>query len=101
MRCAMPSWRAWNRREMLSVGLTACALPWMPASSLRAQEKGRPSVGTEGKRKTFLFVDWFHVKKGDLQVTLDPTRVSDTGRTLLETYARDFQKTFEQGNHGF
>jgi hypothetical protein len=52
-------------------------------------------------RNTFLFVDWFHVKKGELQVTLDPARITPEGKQLIETYARDFQKTFEAGAHGF
>jgi hypothetical protein len=61
----------------------------------------KQSKSAEESRKTFLFIDWFHVKKGELQVTLDPARISDNGRKLLETYARDFQRTFEQGTHGF
>lgn len=52
-------------------------------------------------RKTFLLFDWFHVKKGDLQVTLDPARVTPEGKKLIETYARDFQKKFDQSGHGF
>lgn len=51
--------------------------------------------------QTFLFVDWHHVNKGDLEATLDPARVSPEGRKLLDTYARDFNKVFEQSGHGF
>lgn len=51
--------------------------------------------------KTYLFLDWFHVKKGDLQVTLDANRISPQGRKTLETYARDFKKTFDESGHGF
>src|SRR6185295_15360981 len=61
------------------------------------------SVGAKSatERTLFLFVDWFHVKKGELQVTLDPQRISEEGKKLLETYSRDFKKTFDQGGHGF
>ena len=64
-----------------------------------------PAVGvlgqTPGSPRTFLFVDWFHVNKGDLEATLDPARISDDGRKLLEMYARDFNKVFDQNGHGF
>ncbi len=60
----------------------------------------RPALAAES-RKLFLFADWFHVKKGDLAVTLDPERISANGRKLLETYARDFNKKFDQTRHGF
>jgi hypothetical protein len=50
--------------------------------------------------KQFLFVDWFHVKKGELEVVLDPTRISEEGRKQLAYYAHDFNKTFSQGTQG-
>jgi hypothetical protein len=52
-------------------------------------------------RTLFLFVDWFHVKKGELAVTLDPGRVTAEGRKLIDTYAREHGKLFEEGAHGF
>lgn len=47
-----------------------------------------------------LFLDWFHVKKGELAPTLDPARISEDGKRMLETLARDSGKKFEQGSHG-
>ena len=88
-----------NRRSILQTGLAAAALPWLPAGRILAAEKDE--VRKPRDRSLFLFADWFHVKKGDLQVTLDPERISPEGKKLLETYSRDFQKHFEQGNHGF
>jgi hypothetical protein len=95
----MPKRHEWNRRHFLQAGLAASALPWLSASGTLAAEKD-PSQNVKD-RSLFLFVDWFHVKKGELQVTLDAARISPEGKKLLETYQRDFQKKFEQGNHGF
>jgi len=89
----------WNRRNFLQAGLTASALPWLPSAPLCAGEQAAVKGPQNGR--VFLFLDWFHVKKGELQVSLDPERITPEGKTLLETYARDFQKHFEQGNHGF
>lgn len=89
----------WTRRELLRAGLAGTALACFPAGALPADEPKKPRAAPE--RTTFLFLDWFHVKKGDLQVTLDPTRVSEAGKAQLETYARDFKKTFDQNGHGF
>lgn len=89
---------AMTRRQMLGAGLTACGLARLMVGRCTAEDKPPKSVAM---RKTFLFVDWFHVKKGDMQVTLDPERISPDGKKLLETYARDFKKTFIQTGHGF
>ncbi len=88
-----------TRRDILRAGLTASILPWLYQGQSAADELGKSKK--PGETKLFLFVDWFHVKKGDLQVTLDPQRISAEGKTLLETYARDFKKTFDQSGHGF
>jgi hypothetical protein len=48
----------------------------------------------------FLFVDWLHVKKGELEVTLDASRLSEPGKKLVAELARDFNKTFAQGGDG-
>jgi hypothetical protein len=95
----MAKQRNWNRRNVLQAGLAISALPWLPTGGLLAAENEPPRKPRD--RSLFLFADWFHVKKGDLQVTLDPARVSPEGKKLLETYARDFGKHFDQGGHGF
>ncbi|MBI3208838.1 MAG: hypothetical protein HYZ37_08045 [Candidatus Solibacter usitatus] len=64
-----------------------------PAMSLFGQAPELP--------RTFLFLDWQHVNKGDLEATLDPARVTGDGRKLLEMYARDFKKVFDETGHGF
>jgi hypothetical protein len=91
----------WHRRDLLRMGLAASAFPLWPSlpAPARADEGGGGKAAVD--RKLFLFVDWFHVNKGDLQVTLDPARITDEGRKLLDTYARDFGKKFDQGSHGF
>jgi hypothetical protein len=71
----------------------------LPATPVLADPVVKTKTASEST--LFLFVDWFHVKKGELQVTLDPKRISEDGRKLLETYDRDFKKTFAQGAHGF
>jgi hypothetical protein len=52
-------------------------------------------------RTVFLFLDWYHIQKGELQARLDMARVPDEGRKLLEMYERDFGKYFPRGTHGF
>jgi hypothetical protein len=51
-------------------------------------------------RTLFLFVDWFHVKKGELEIVLQPNRLSEPGKKLLVDLARDFNKTYTQGDGG-
>ncbi len=49
--------------------------------------------------KTFHFFDWFHVKKGELGVSLDPARMSPEGRTLRDSISRDFGRDFPLDGH--
>lgn len=86
----------WTRREMLRAGLTGAMLPWLPAMAGGAEASAKPP-----ERTLFLFCDWFHVKKGDLQVALDPARISAEGRKQIEMFARDFNKKFDESGHGF
>jgi hypothetical protein len=85
-----------RRRGFLGLGLAAAALRILPPGPLSGAEENAEPGG-----KLFLFVDWFHVKKGDLRVRLDPARLNDEGRKQLENLARDFNRVFEQGEHGF
>jgi hypothetical protein len=89
----------WSRRVFLRTGLAASTLPLLSTRSIFAQPS--PSAKAATEPKVFLFMDWFHVKKGELQVTLDPQRVSAGGKKLLENYARDFKRNFDQSGHGF
>ena len=44
-----------------------------------------PLLGeTTGPHRTFLFIDWQHVNKGDLEATLDPSRITEEGRIFLQ-----------------
>src|SRR5438128_2897412 len=85
-----------RRRDLLRFGLAASTLRILPPGPLFAAD-----AKAEERPKVFLFVDWFHVKKGDVRVTLDPERVNAQGRKQLETLAHDFNRIFEQGEHGF
>src|SRR5262245_45945552 len=86
-----------TRRDILRAGLAGTALCCLPSFAVADEAKAKASAD----RTLFLFLDWFHVKKGDLQVTLDPERLSQTGKDQLEMYARDFNKKFDQSGHGF
>lgn len=68
------------------------------ASALAQQNPIAPT--SDDTRKLFLFVDWYHVKKGALEVILEPQKISEQGRKILEANARDFNKTFTQGSAG-
>lgn len=87
-----------SRRDFLASSLATAALGCMPVPSLLAE---KPSKNGPGGGRQFLFLDWFHVQKGDLKVKLDPKRVSDEGNKLLGTYDREFGRRFEQSSHGF
>ncbi len=52
-------------------------------------------------RKLFLFLDWFHVSKGMLDPVLDSSRMSEAGKELQKSLARDFGRVFNVGEHGF
>lgn len=95
----MAHFSALTRRQLIQLGLVSPLISSSLISGAFAADE--PSSKPASEKKTFLFVDWFHVKKGDLQVTLDPKRISAAGKTLLETYDRDFKKTFIQTGHGF
>lgn len=88
-----------NRRQMLASSFAASCFSSLARGTYAADEPKKPKKPAEPK--TFLFVDWFHVKKGDLQVTLDPERLSDEGKKQIETYDREFQKKFDQSGHGY
>src|SRR6187401_288052 len=89
--------RGFTRRDVLGAGFATMALPWMCPFSLLANPP-KKSAARDGR--TFLFLDWFHVQKGEMKVSLDPERISSEGRKVLETYERDFNKKFEQTGHG-
>jgi hypothetical protein len=82
-----------GRRAFLALGGALPALPSIP------RLPARPAAPAAGK--LFLFVDWHHVKKGDLKAVLDPRRVSAEGRQARERFAAEFNLTFEEGEHGF
>ena len=90
---------ALTRRDLLGAGLAATTLPWLPVASLLA--KTGKAAGDAADSKLFLFVDWFHIQKGELKVSLDPERLSAAGKKQLETYDHDFNKKFDQTGHGF
>src|SRR6478752_6648796 len=89
---------AFTRRDFLGAGLLAAALPCVPAASLFAKPQSKAG---NADQKLFLFLDWYHVQKGELKVTLDPQRISAEGKKRLETFDHDFGKKFEQSSHGF
>ena len=82
-----------SRRHFLALG---SALPFLPRIAGTAETTPKPSAG-----KLFLFLDWYHVKKGDLKAVLDPERVSEQGQKARERFAQEFNLTFEYGEHGF
>src|SRR5947209_4992213 len=67
-----------RRRDLLRFGLTASTLRILPPGPLFAAD-----AKAEERPKVFLFVDWFHVKKGDVRVTLDPERGVELRGTAL------------------
>lgn len=85
-----------TRRDLLVAGLATAAVPWMPAPSLFANPR-KKEIARGGR--LFLFLDWFHVQKGEMKVSLDPKRISSEGRKILDTYERDFNKKFDQTGH--
>lgn len=82
-----------SRRHFMALG---SALPFLPRLPVAAQTPTKPPGG-----KLFLFLDWYHVKKGDLKAVLDPQRVSEPGQKARERFAQEFNLTFEYGEHGF
>ncbi len=83
-----------NRRKWLQL---ATASP----ATLLAQGESESTRRTPGERRLFLFVDWYHVNKGDMRAVLDPDRLSDDGRKLLDDYRRNYTLDFTSGPHGF
>jgi hypothetical protein len=93
----------WTRRGLLRSGLAASALPLLADEALGEEKASTTptSPAPAPPRTLFLFLDWFQVQKGELQTRLDLAHVPEEGRKLLEMYARDFDKHFPRGTHGF
>ncbi len=49
---------------------------------------------------TYLFVDWVHVDKGRMEVTLDADRLSDEGKAFIEQYEREWGIYRDLSGHG-
>ena len=96
----MSSPRDWTRRNFLQASLAAGTVPLL-RTALHAAEPVAAATAKPPAEKLFLFVDWFHVKKGELQPMLDPARISPEGKKQLDNLSRDFGKTFDQRAHGF
>ncbi len=47
-----------------------------------------------------LFLDWTHVQKGQLEMTLDPDRVSEKGRQNIERMREKWNALIEETGHG-
>jgi hypothetical protein len=89
-----------SRRSFMGQGAALLFLPPLSGwTSALAQAAPTPDKNA-APRTLFLFVDWFHIKKGELEVTLEPSRISEDGKKLLAELARDFNKTYAQGGDG-
>src|SRR5262245_50807333 len=84
-RSAMARRMNLTRRDILRSAVAGSVFPYHSMGRLFADEPLKSPSAPD--RSLFLFLDWFHVKKGDLQVTLDPQRITPAGKVLLETYA--------------
>jgi hypothetical protein len=81
-----------SRRRFMALTGALSAVP-------RIQRTGGTEKASPGK--LFLFLDWYHVKKGDMKAVLDPGRVSEEGKKSRERFASEFNLTFDYGEHGF
>lgn len=97
----MASEKRWSRRDLLRAGVAAGSAAAGLTSGARLIGAAPSGDDSSAKSQTFLFLDWFHVKKGELQVVLDPARISADGQEKLAMYDRDFKKKFLRGSHGF
>src|SRR5580704_16388917 len=91
-----------NRRGFLRRSAVIPAAFFLPPATTWLH--AAPQTSGEGKnedwRKQFLFVDWHHVNKGELDTVLDPARISPSGKKLLDELSHDFNKDFPQGIEG-
>ena len=83
-----------NRRRWLQL---ATASP----ATLLAQRESESARRPAEDRRLFLFVDWYHVNKGEMRAVLDPDRLSDDGRKRLDDYRKNYTLDFTTGPHGF
>ncbi len=51
-------------------------------------------------KRTFLFVDWFNVDKGRMEATLDPERLSEEGKAVIERNKREWGIYPDLSGHG-
>ncbi|MFH1007734.1 MAG: hypothetical protein V1800_09565, partial [Candidatus Latescibacterota bacterium] len=51
-------------------------------------------------KRTFLFTDWYHVHKGQLEATFDPDRLSEWGREAIERNKRTWGIYPDLSGHG-
>ena len=70
-----------SRRDFLGAGLATMAVPWMRGPLLFANP---PKKEVARDDRLFLFLDWFHVQKGEMKVSLDPERISVVGSPVFK-----------------
>jgi hypothetical protein len=82
-----------GRRGFLRLGAALPGALFLPPGLAAATA----APAAEADRRLFLFVDWYHVKKGQLNIVVDPAKVTADGKKLIESLNRDFKRTFEEG----
>ena len=84
-------------RAVVIVALSAAGL-----QPLFAAEGKAATTPTNPKRsgQTVLFLTWENVFKGRLEPTIDPARLSDSGRKVLEGLETSWNRRFETNGHG-
>ena len=77
---------------MVGIGLLAV--------SSRATDTPTSSTSKGNVKSTVLFMDWAHVFKGRLQPTIDPSRVSESGKKAIDGLQSSWGVQFDTTGHG-
>ena len=88
-----------TRLRLASILLCAAALSGQGAESkVTAPQKAPANAKKSGQ--TVLFLTWENVFKGRLEPMIDPARLSDSGRKVMEGLQTSWNRRFETNGHG-
>lgn len=96
MPVAVPRLKARIRAGASRPAVVACLALLTAAAAVAAD----PSPPATPQTVTRLLVDWEHIDKGRLEATLDPERISDQGRAIIERNKKMFGIHPDLSGHG-
>ena len=88
------------RRAIAAIGDNAIYCPILDAAEVSCTVLDTFKRRESDMGNTYLFIDWVHVDKGRMEVTLDANRLSKAGKEFVERYEREWDIYRDFSGHG-